>query len=60
MMGRAGDRAVVVLADPACRDAVRIWFHHFSSDHVTILVVDGASDLGLDPGRKRGARPPSR
>lgn len=51
-MGRAGDRAVVVLADPACRDAVRIWFHHFSSDHVTILVVDGASDLGLDPGQE--------
>jgi capsular polysaccharide biosynthesis protein len=47
MVGRAGDRAVVVLADPACQDAVRSWLHHFSRDHVTMLVVDRAPDVGV-------------
>ena len=43
--GRRGDRAVVVLADSALPDLVDTWSDAFSGDHLTVLSVDGASDL---------------
>ena len=43
--GRRVDRAVVVLADPARSDLVDGWVDKFAEDHLTVLTVDGASDL---------------
>jgi capsular polysaccharide biosynthesis protein len=53
MVGNAGDRRIVVLADPACRDSVAGWLHDFSRDHVSLLLVGGAPDLDLGSGEAR-------
>ena len=45
MVGAPGGRAVVVLADPTRPDAVAGWLHEFSSDDVTVLSVDAATEL---------------
>ena len=43
--GRSGDRAVVVLAESALPELVDRWLDVFAGDHLTVLSVDGASNL---------------
>jgi capsular polysaccharide biosynthesis protein len=54
MVRPPGGRAVVVLADPACRDAVRRWLRDFSGDRVTVLFVGRVPEMrpGTEPAGK--------
>ena len=56
MMGSAGDRTVVVLADPARQEALGGWLQDFSRDHVSLLFVGGAPDLDLGSDKARKTR----
>ncbi len=65
MLGSAGDRKVVVLADPTpVEDPSRRWLRDFSRDHVSLLFVGGRatstsarSKAGKSPTVRRGGRP---
>lgn len=45
LLGRPGDRTVVMLADADSPEGVQDWLQVFSSDHVSVFSVDAVSDL---------------